>query len=157
MHWRCIYNGNPYTWKDGLDIETVKSVLIALQCIDWWDWADCFVAEWYHRLNGLLCNALSDECTDCFAKHWLVIMAWRPFNPSHYQNQNDLVKWTFRNNTQWNFNQKLTIFIHENAFINVYKMAAILSQPQCVTWITTLTLLLLRFKQWKIFAQSHNK
>ena len=37
------------------------------------------------------------------------------------------------NKLQWNFNWSLYIFIQENACENVvWKMAAILSQPQCV-------------------------
>ena len=38
-----------------------------------------------------------------------------------------------RNKLQWNLNQNSSIFIQENAFENVvWKMAAILSRPQCV-------------------------
>ena len=35
---------------------------------------------------------------------------------------------------QWNLNWSLYIFIQENEFENVCKMAAILSQPQYVKW-----------------------
>ena len=54
--------------------------------------------------------------------------------PSHYLNQCWLiVNWTLRNKLQWNLNQITKLFIHENAFENVvWKMAAILSGPQCV-------------------------
>ena len=61
---------------------------------------------------------------------WLV--AW--LAPSHYLNQCwNIVNWTFRNKLQWNLNWNLCIFIQENPFENVvWKMAAILSWPQCV-------------------------
>ena len=51
---------------------------------------------------------------------------------SHYLIQCwDIVNWTLRNKLQWNFNRNSKIFIQENAFKNViWKMAAILSQPQ---------------------------
>ena len=45
----------------------------------------------------------------------------------------DIVNWTPRNKLQWNVNQNSYIFIQENTFKNVvWKIAAILSQPQCV-------------------------
>ena len=54
--------------------------------------------------------------------------------PSHYLNQCwNIVNWTLRNKRHWNLNQNLYIFIQENGFENVvWKMAAILSRPQCV-------------------------
>ena len=53
---------------------------------------------------------------------------------SHYLNLSlNIVNWTIRNKLQWNFNQNSYIFIQEIAFENVLcKLAAILSQPQCV-------------------------
>ena len=42
---------------------------------------------------------------------------------------------TLGNKPQWNLNWNSFIFIRENAFENVFwKMAAILSWPQCVNW-----------------------
>ena len=63
-------------------------------------------------------------------RQWLV--AW--WAPSHYLNQCwNMVNWTLRNKHRWNFNQNSYILIQENAFENViWKMAAILSWPQCV-------------------------
>ena len=61
-------------------------------------------------------------------------LAWP--TPSHYLNQ----CWNFDNCTlgnklQWNLNRNVYIFIQENAFANVvWKMAAILSRPQCVNF-----------------------
>ena len=54
--------------------------------------------------------------------------------PSHYLNQCwDIVNWTLKNKLQWNLNQNTKLFIRENALENViWKMAAMLSQPQCV-------------------------
>ena len=53
--------------------------------------------------------------------------------PSHYLNQClNIVNWTLSNKLQRNFNWNSNIFIEENTFENViWKMAAILSQPQC--------------------------
>ena len=61
-------------------------------------------------------------------------MACRLAAASHYLNQCwNIVKWTPGNNIQWNFDQNSYIFIQWNAFENVvWKMAAILSRPQCV-------------------------
>ena len=45
----------------------------------------------------------------------------------------DIANWTPRNKLQWNFYRNSYIFIHENPFENVvWKMASILSWPQCV-------------------------
>ena len=54
---------------------------------------------------------------------------------SHYLNQcRNIVNWTFMNKLQWNFNRNSHISIQENSFESVlWKMAAILSLPQCVT------------------------
>ena len=53
--------------------------------------------------------------------------------PSYYLNQCwDIVNQTLGNKLQWNLNQNLWIFIQVNAFeYVVWKMAAILSRPQC--------------------------
>ena len=52
--------------------------------------------------------------------------------PSHHLNQCwNIVNWTTRNKLQWNFNQNSYICI-KNLFLNVvWKLAAILSRPQC--------------------------
>ena len=45
----------------------------------------------------------------------------------------DIVNWTLGNKLNWNLNRNVYVFIQENAFENVvWKMAAILSRPQCV-------------------------
>ena len=45
---------------------------------------------------------------------------------------------TLRNKLQWNFNRYSNIFIQENPFQNVvWKIAAILSRPQCVIAISS--------------------
>ena len=52
--------------------------------------------------------------------------------PSYYLNQCwNIVDWTLRNKTQWQFNQNFNIFIHENAIeIVVCEMASILLRPE---------------------------
>ena len=61
-------------------------------------------------------------------------MACRLPAPSHYLNQCwNVVNWTIGNKLQLNLRRKSYIFIQENAFENaVWKLAAILSRPQCV-------------------------
>ena len=53
---------------------------------------------------------------------------------SHYLNQCwNIINFILRNKLQWNLNRNSYIFTQENAFENsVWKMAAILSWPQCV-------------------------
>ena len=59
-------------------------------------------------------------------------MAWTA--PNHYLNQcRNIINFILRNKLQWNFNRYSNIFIQENPCHNVvWKMAAILSRPQCV-------------------------
>ena len=60
-------------------------------------------------------------------RQWLV--TW--LAPSHYLNQcYNIVNWILGNKLQWNFNQNQYIFIQENAFENVCKLASISSPPQ---------------------------
>ena len=95
--------------------------------------------------NGSLINSLrpSDAYMhqlnyQHWSRKWLV--AWSA--PSHYRNQWwNIINWNLKNKLQWNFKQNSYIFIQDNAFENVvWKMVAILSQPQCVlNSITTLS------------------
>ena len=73
---------------------------------------------------------MSQQTNHHWFRSWLV--AWTV--PSHYLNQwRNIVNLTLMNNLQWNSNQYSNIFIKENPFQNVvWKMAAILSRPQCV-------------------------
>ena len=59
--------------------------------------------------------------------------------PSHYLNQCwNIVNWPLRNKLQWNVDWNAYIFIQRNAFENViWKMVAILSQPQYVKYVDT--------------------
>ena len=85
---------------------------------------------------GILLNSL--RSSDAYMRqltnhHWFRwwLVAWTA--PSHYLNQYwNIVNWTLRNKLQWNFNRDSHIFIQENALVNVGKMVAILSLPQCV-------------------------
>ena len=74
----------------------------------------------------------------CISK-WAIIGSDNGLSPGRRQaiiwtnNGWYIVKWAPRNKLQWNLNQNSYIFIQENVFeIVVWKMAAILSQPQCV-------------------------
>ena len=80
----------------------------------------------------------SRQC-DAYMHHrtgsWLVqVMACRLISTKPLSDQCQLiVNWSLWNELQWNFNWNWNIFIQGNAFGNVVcKMAAILSQPQCV-------------------------
>ena len=55
--------------------------------------------------------------------------------PCHYLKQCwNIINWTFRNKLQWNFNRNSNSFIQVSVFENiVWKVAVILSRPQCVT------------------------
>ena len=82
---------------------------------------------WRHARRSLSTRTRSRVAKPLY---WLV--AWSV--PSHYLNQCwNIVNWTPRNKLQWNVNRNSYIFIQENPFENVvWKMAAILSRPQCV-------------------------
>ena len=79
-------------------------------------------------------------------------IAW--LAPSHYLNQCwNIVNWTSRNKLQWNFSRNSWIFIHQNPFENViWKMAAILSWPQCVKWLPVLCYIVF----WTCVSMIHN-
>ena len=73
--------------------------------------------------------------------------------PSHYLNQCwNIVNWTFRNKLQWNLNRNSYISIQENAFKIVWKMAAILSRPQCVMLIHAC-----KTGPWRQFQEAWNQ
>ena len=73
-------------------------------------------------------------CVDELGHHWFWWWLVACSVPSHYLNQCwNIVNWTLGNKLQWNLNRISNIFIQENEFENVvWKMAAILSRPQCV-------------------------
>ena len=73
---------------------------------------------------------MHQETNHHWFRQWLV--AW--LVPSHYLNQCwNIVNWTLENKLQWHLNPNLHIFIQENAFEDVvWKIAAILSCPQCL-------------------------
>ena len=70
--------------------------------------------------------------------------------PSHYLSQWwIIINCTLRNKFQWNFDQNTMIFIQENAFENIlYKMAAILSRPQCVNQTIPIMATHLSWAKW---------
>ena len=67
----------------------------------------------------------------CF-RWWLVVCSVS----SHHLNQcSNIVNWTLRNKLLWNLNRNSCIFTQENASENVvWKMAAMMSRPQCDNW-----------------------
>ena len=109
-------------------------------CTGKWSWILC--VHLYFRCNCQFSDTqivnllrLSDAYMGQSTNHhwfrqWLV--TW--LAPSHYLNPCwNIVIWTLRNKLQWNLNRNSNIFMQENIFENVvWKMAAILSRPQCV-------------------------
>ena len=116
------------------------------------------IMAWYRRGDKPLFEPIMVQFTDAYMHHsawlswwgWVMhlclcklniilfqiwLVAWS--TPSHYLNQCwNIANWTLRNKLQWNLNRNSYIFIQENAFENVFwKMAAILSWPQCVKLI----------------------
>ena len=73
-------------------------------------------------------------CVSKLFHHWFRqwLVAWTA--PSHYLKQCwNVINWTIRNKPHWNLNRNPYIFFQENAFqYCVWKMATILSRPQCV-------------------------
>ena len=71
--------------------------------------------------------------------------------PSHYLNQSwNIVNWITKNKVQWNLKQNANIFIQENVIENVvWKIATILSRPQCVNGSLALWVSLI--KNWSGF------
>ena len=67
------------------------------------------------------------------------IMACRLVGAKPLSDKVYIVNWSPSNNLQWNINRNSYISIKENEFQNVWKMAAILSQPQCVNGIRSLS------------------
>ena len=67
-------------------------------------------------------------------QHWFRYSPVAYSAPSQYLNWCwIIVNWTLRNKLQWQFNQNTKLFIHENAYENIfYEMAAILSKGQCI-------------------------
>ena len=92
-------------------------------------------AKWRPSCLGL--NVLTHRgqvghiCVGKLGHHWFIQWLVTYLAPSHYMIQ--CCNWTIRNERQWNCNRNSYIFIQENPFENVvWKMAAILSRPQCV-------------------------
>ena len=80
-------------------------------------------------------NAYIIICVSKLGHHWFRLWFVDCPVPSHYMIQCwDIVNWTLWNTLQWNLNQNLSILTHEKAFESVvWKMAATLSHPGCVT------------------------
>ena len=68
-------------------------------------------------------------CINKLGHHWFREWVVVPLVPGHFLDQcGNIVNWSLRNKLKWN-----SYFSLKNAFENViWKMAAILSQPQCV-------------------------
>ena len=101
----------------------------------------CDYVTLYYLLTVCSCSSYQPNCCVIFweklrsVDHYrfrLRLVAWPA--PSHYLSQCwNIINWILENKHQWNLNKNLCIFIQENALENVlWKMVAILSQPQCV-------------------------
>ena len=89
-------------------------------------WTNCET----HR--GRMTHVFVSKLGHHWFRQWLV--AWSA--PSHYMNQCwGIVNWTLGNKLQWNFNQNIKLFIHENVSENIVcEMAAILFRWRWVNW-----------------------
>ena len=104
--------------------------------------------QWYMLYSGVSYNVLStytasDQIMMLWLTHWgrvthicvgklTIIGSDNGLAPTRNQCW-DIVNWNLRNKLQWNLKRNSYIFIQENAFENVvWRMAAILSRPQCV-------------------------
>ena len=88
---------------------------------------------WLLYLTETEWHMYASETNHHWSRQWLI--TWSAVSASsHYLNQCwNIINWTLRNKLQGNFNRNSCIFIQENAFENVvWKIAAILSQSQCV-------------------------
>ena len=92
---------------------------------------------------------VSNQTNHHWFRWWLA--AWPA--PSHNLNQCwNIVNLTHRNKLQWNLNWNSYIFIQENAFKNViWKMAAILSRPQCVKPFGLLSVMVNRIRWVELY------
>ena len=78
-------------------------------------------------------------CVSRSGEHWFRYWLVAYSAPSHYQNQCYqcwfTANWTLRNKFQWNFSQRTTCFIHENASENIVcETVAILSRGRWVNF-----------------------
>ena len=95
-----------------------------------------FIMNWLvFRSSGFILITHWGRVTHMFVGN--LTIAWSA--PSHYLNQCwNIVNWTIRNKFQLNCYRNWKIFSQENAFENVvWKMAAIMSRPQCVNFKVT--------------------
>ena len=131
-----------HCWK--LVNHTVASVPVKLVNIYKISWCESAINRWHNQneITHTICSFLThwgrathkcvNELTIIGPDNGLSPVAWSV--PSHYLNQCwNIVNSNIRNKFQWNFKRNSFIFIQENPFENVvWKMASILSRPQCV-------------------------
>ena len=78
------------------------------------------VLPWGRILTHL--PLVSHICVSESGQHWFRkwLVACSASAPSHYLNQCWVtVNWTLRNNLQWNCNQNIKLFIHENESVKI--------------------------------------
>ena len=116
----------PFSW--------IKVIMISLQFE-----SDAFLIGLLILIIGLQALTHWGQLTHICINKLTIIGSDNGLSPSHYLNQCwNIVNWTLRNKLQWNFNWNLNILIQENPSENVvWKMLAILSQPQCVKNLAT--------------------
>ena len=93
---------------------------------------NAFVNKWYLSLHSTHWVRVTHICVSTLT----IIGSDDGLSPSLYLIKCwNIVDYTLWNKLQWNLNRNLNISIQENAFENVvWKMAAILSRPQCVNF-----------------------
>ena len=119
-----------------------------------WLWSMKHTMKYYWNTRKTTFNWLrpSDEYMRqlTVSQHWFRsgLVTWPA--PSHDLNQCwDILNWTLGNKIQWNLNRYSNIFIQENGFENiVWKMAAILSRPQCINALFNNSCILVCIFSW---------
>ena len=108
------------------------------KCISMLPWAYQYCILVYAQMNylSLLTHLplVPHVCISESSQHWFRYRFLACSAPSHYLNQCWLIaNWTLRNKLQWNFNQNIKLFIHENVSeITICDMLAILFKGRWV-------------------------
>ena len=133
MTW-CSYSNIPGNKDPGIDLDLTSN-----RCFYSASFFDIWAGEKGINDNILYLHQLTHwgRVTHICVGYLTIIGSDNSLSPSHYLNQCwNIVNWTPRNKLQWNVNRNSYIFIQENPFENiVWKLAAILSRPQCVNEI----------------------
>ena len=128
---RCVrlvtgWLGIPFTCTGKQNFAvSLKQVSLAAQNCELDVWASIILCFTHILPVPHTCASQSDQY---WFRQWLVAYS----APNDYLNQCRVdVNWTFRNKITWNLNRNAKLFVHKNAFENIFsEMAAILSRKK---------------------------